>query len=736
MKALIVVDSPVRENLTRRLRTAGFEVTATTLDAVWQIYLATDPSLLVLCWSPPNPEALALCRRVRAHPDGDLKLIWMLTDADDRVDLAALHEAGADNFIPLPLNAHRLALRLTAARRQIGAIEKLRRTEEALRESVERFDLAVRGAGEGLWDGHPVGGAWSSPDTPVWWSPRLKELLGFQDDEFPDRLSAWYDHLHPEDRERTMQAVGDHVERRVPYDVEYRMLTKQGEYRWFAARGQAIWDEEGNLLRMAGSLRDVNEAHRVADALHASEEKWRSLVENAPDEILLVDPDGTVRFVTRPWHGQPTEQVVGKTLWECVLPEYRELIRRRFEQALRGDSTGRAETSWIGPDGVRAWVASRFGPIQRHKRIEAIIVITTDITVRKLAEQERQEVFSLVENSGDFIARLTPDGRVQYVNPAGCELIGLTVEQAKTTPWIEFYAPDYRDSFLEAILPSVQATGRWAGEIQFRRFDSEQPIDVHQKIFVVHEPQSGLPLTLGTITRDISERRRADAALSRERESLRRQLDLQERERQLTAYEIHDGLAQEMTGALMHLEAFQHQLPATIEHAEFDVGIGLLREAVNEARRLISGLRPPVLDELGIVSAIEYLLNEARGDVPDIEFVHRTTFGRLAPPLESAIFRIVQEALTNIRRHSGSRRARIELLEHGHWLRLRVRDWGRGFVPPAVNGGHFGLQGIRQRARLLGTAVVIDSAPGNGTSIVVDFPLLLPEGSDDQKDEG
>jgi len=195
----------------------------------------------------------------------------------------------------------------------------------------------------------------------------------------------------------------------------------------------------------------------------------------------------------------------------------------------------------------------------------------------------------------------------------------------------------------------------------------------------------------------------------------------------LTAYEIHDGLAQEMTGALMHLEAFQHQMPQTAEHAEFDRGLGLLRQAVHETRRLISGLRPPVLDELGIVAAIDYLVNEVRGDLPQIEFIHRTTFDRLAPPLESAIFRIVQEALTNIRRHSGSGKARIELFEHGAWLRLRVRDWGRGFVPQAVNGGHFGLQGIRQRARLLDTSAVIDSAPGKGTSIVVDFPLLLPE---------
>jgi len=727
MKALVVVPAPVREELQTRLTAAGFAVTCATPRDAWRQYLAVDPSLLVFCWSPPNPQALALCRQVRVHPDGDLKLIWMLTDPEETVDLAVVHDAGADNFIPLPLNPQRLALRLTAACRQIRAIQKLSLTEEALRSSVERFDLAVRGAGEGLWDGHPVDGVWDSPDTPVWWSPRMKELIGYADDEFPNVLSSFFERLHPADHERVMQAIGDHVERRIPYDIEYRLRTKQGEYRWYAARGQAIWDEAGNLLRMAGSLRDIDESRRIADALQASEEKWRSLVEHAPDAILVADPDGTIRFLNRPWHGQAIDRALGRNLLACVPDEYRQLVRQRFEQAVRGDSAGRAETSWVGPDGHRAWCASRFGPIRRNGQIEAIIVITTDITVRKLAEQQRQEVFSLVENSGDFIARLTPEGRVLYVNPAGCDLVGVTIEQAKATPWLEFYARGSRAQFAGAILPGVQVAGRWAGEVQFRRFDTDQAIDVHQKVFVVREPQSGTPLSLGTITRDVTDRNRVESALRRERESLRRQLDLQERDRQLTAYEIHDGLAQEMTGALMHLEAFQHQMPQSAEHAEFDRGLGLLRQAVNETRRLISGLRPPVLDELGIVAAIDYLINEVRGDLPQIEFIHRTRFDRLSPPLESAIFRIVQEALTNIRRHSGSGKATIELFEHGAWLRLRVRDWGRGFVPQSVNGGHFGLQGIRQRARLLGTSAVIDSAPGKGTSIVVDFPLLLPE---------
>jgi signal transduction histidine kinase len=96
----------------------------------------------------------------------------------------------------------------------------------------------------------------------------------------------------------------------------------------------------------------------------------------------------------------------------------------------------------------------------------------------------------------------------------------------------------------------------------------------------------------------------------------------------------------------------------------------------------------------------------------------------LAAPLEAAIFRITQEALANIRRHSGGTKARLSLLQHGDWVRLIVRDWGCGFEPGRVQEERFGLQGIRQRARLLGTTATIESAPGKGTIVVVDFPRI------------
>jgi signal transduction histidine kinase len=226
---------------------------------------------------------------------------------------------------------------------------------------------------------------------------------------------------------------------------------------------------------------------------------------------------------------------------------------------------------------------------------------------------------------------------------------------------------------------------------------------------------------------DSTARQEAEESLQKEQRLLRRVLDMHERDRQLMAYEIHDGFVQLAIGAHLQLQAFcqlQFQDPAAAEKA-LATAEPLLAQSIAEARRLISGLRPPILDESGIVAAIEYLACEAKeqGGLA-VEFYHRIRFDRLAAPLESTLFRVVQESLANVRRHSGSPRARIMLMQGHDWVRVAVEDWGNGFDATKVGQNHFGLQGIRERARLLGGRTSISSTPGKGTRIVVRLPLL------------
>ena len=219
--------------------------------------------------------------------------------------------------------------------------------------------------------------------------------------------------------------------------------------------------------------------------------------------------------------------------------------------------------------------------------------------------------------------------------------------------------------------------------------------------------------------------KQSERDLQRERRMLRRLIDIQEKERQLVSYEIHDGLAQYIAGAIMHLEAHLHHLEAR-EPKDLIEGMRLLRAAAEESRRLIGGLRPPALDELGIVEAIESLIADAQTEIPQVTFTHGLPDGRLPAPLETAIFRVVQESLSNARRHAKARSTSVTIEQAPGGVHVCIRDDGRGFDLAQVPDNRFGLEGIRQRCRLAGAEPRIESAPGKGTVIDVVLPLEGP----------
>jgi two-component system, NarL family, sensor histidine kinase DegS len=157
----------------------------------------------------------------------------------------------------------------------------------------------------------------------------------------------------------------------------------------------------------------------------------------------------------------------------------------------------------------------------------------------------------------------------------------------------------------------------------------------------------------------------------------------------------------------------------------YETALELVRQSHSESRRLISEVRPPVIDESGLETAISHLVCEQRRIVgSEIECRSNVRFGRLPAIMENALYRIAQEALTNACKHSKSDRVEVTLAQEGNNFRLEVRDWGVGFNPEAIGEGHFGVEGIRERVRLLGGRLTIESKPGSGTLVQVVVPIL------------
>ena len=157
---------------------------------------------------------------------------------------------------------------------------------------------------------------------------------------------------------------------------------------------------------------------------------------------------------------------------------------------------------------------------------------------------------------------------------------------------------------------------------------------------------------------------------------------------------------------------------------ELQVAKELLCKATAEGRRMISEVRPMIIDEDGVILAIEYLISEDRtASQLEISFTHDVQFGRLDSMLESTMYRIVQEALNNVKRHAHTDRAEVRMTQRGRIVEIEVLDNGVGFDLEKVPGERFGLRGIQERARLFGGKATITSTPGDGTRVVAELPL-------------
>jgi signal transduction histidine kinase len=235
---------------------------------------------------------------------------------------------------------------------------------------------------------------------------------------------------------------------------------------------------------------------------------------------------------------------------------------------------------------------------------------------------------------------------------------------------------------------------------------------------------------------DITQRQHAETALRTSREQLRDLAayleSVREEERTRIAREIHDELGQILTGLRFDLTRLASHLPAGQAGVGDDVRamLTLVDSSIHSVRRIATDLRPSVLDNLGLVAALEWQAQEFQGrtGIACRFQVEEAEIGP-DPKMDTAVFRICQETLTNVARHAAASQVTIRLREEAGALVLTVADNGRGITDLGLtNRTSLGLLGMRERARLLGGTVSIEGRPGGGTTVSVQIPLMSPGG--------
>jgi PAS domain S-box-containing protein len=537
------------------------------------------------------------------------------------------------------------------------------------------------------------------------------------------------------------------------------------------ARRTALAVDNAKLYEEA--QREISERRDAEEALLQSEGRYRTVVKQAAEGIFVVDIDTKLileaNIAYRNLLGYTAQDMLGLglTLYDVVAHD-RKSIDLNLEQIQREGTHFIGERRHRRKDGSLVDVEVSSSVIS-YGGGKALCVIVHDITERKRSAErlqrsldallglyeagqilssslEREEIGSRLLEIASRVSNLTAavisipdeDGQLHIWRSSGLE--GLW-RQARFTP----EAVAARQKVLE--------TGKYqAGRLQQPEDSNESqlvslnlPLLVRGRLIGVLEaygPEALMErqyeetlISLANQGASALENARLYAELT-ERENrlqdlLRKLITAQEEERRKVSYEVHDGLAQTAAGAHQLLQAFARQHSPDSEKGRKDLSrvLQLVQQTVGEARYVIADLRPTALDDFGLAAAVRLQVEKISAQGSKVDYEEALGDERLPPEVETALFRVAQEALTNVHKHAPSARVRITLQRLNDSVRLQVRDWGPGFNPERITDGggpgeRLGLSSMRERMALLGGHLEVHSRPGEGTEVVAEIPSV------------
>ncbi len=495
---------------------------------------------------------------------------------------------------------------------------------------------------------------------------------------------------------------------------------------------------------------------RAEEALRRSEELHRRVLESVPAGIVTVAPDGSMvqanaiaqRILGLGWD-KLAQRYVSDFAGETIHEDGRPFLVEEYpvSKCLRTGQPQPAVTMGVRrPDGQVSWAMYSAVPIRDVKtgELTGSVVTFVDITERKRSEEglrQSEELHrAIAELTSDYayVCRVEADGTARLVSATGgfTRVTGYTLAETEARGgWTSFMHPEDLPGILAKTADLL--AGRQA--IQEARIITKGGAVrwIRYSTLPVHDPALGRVARLIGAVQDVTESKRAEEKLREGAAQLRvlsaRVLDAQEDERRHIAQELHDEIGQSLTGLKLSLEMVARLPPGQVA-ALLAEARGLVNQLIGQVRKLSLDLRPAMLDDLGLLPALVWLLQRYTAQTSvRVEFEHHGLEQRFPPATETAAYRIVQEALTNVARHAGVDQAAVRMWRDQGMLYVQVEDRGAGFVPEAVLAARLssGLVGMRERAHGLGGRLLVEARPGGGTRLTAELPAA---GADQRSD--
>jgi PAS domain S-box-containing protein len=537
------------------------------------------------------------------------------------------------------------------------------------------------------------------------------------------------------------------------------------------ARRAALAVDNAKLYEEA--QREIAERREAEEALLQSERRYRTVVKQAAEGIFIVDIDTKLileaNVAYRNLLGYTAQDMLGLglTLYDVVAHDrksidlYLEQIQEEGVQFIGERRHRRKDGSLVDVE-VSSSVISYGGG-------EALCVIVHDITERKRSAErlqrsldallglyeagqilssslEREEIGSRLLEIASRVSNLTAaviavpseDGELRIWRSAGLEGLWRQVRfspeavaarqkvlETRKYQTVQLPQPGDADGpHLVSLNLPLLVRGRLIGVLE--AYGPEALMErQYEETLISLANQGASALENARLYAELAERE------NRLQDLIRKLITAQEEERRKVSYEVHDGLAQTAAGAHQLLQAFARQHPPDSEKGRKDLAraVQLVQQTVGEARYVIADLRPTALDDFGLAAAVRLQVEKISSEGSQVDYEEALGNDRLPPEVETALFRVAQEALTNVHKHAPSARVKITLRRLNDAVRLQVRDWGPGFNPEKITDGggpgeRLGLSSMRERVALLGGHLEVHSRPGEGTEVVAEIPSV------------